>query len=65
MLLIWIGQTFFTNIQTLIESDIITLSDYNVICGDFNLVLDPKMDSDNYNNLNNPKAQEVVFEHCK
>ena len=35
--------------------------DYNVICGDFNLVLDPKMDSDNYKNINNPKARQVVL----
>ena len=40
---------FFTNIQSLIETDIAL--DYNVIFGDFNLVLDPKMDSDNYKNI--------------
>ena len=50
---------FFMTLQTLIEGDIAT--DYNVICGDFNLVLDPKMDSDHYKNLNNPKAGQVVL----
>ena len=59
MLLIWTDQTFFMTLQTLIESDIAT--DYNVICEDFNLVLDPKLDSENYKNINNPKARQVVL----
>ena len=50
---------FFANIQTLIESDIAT--DYNVICGNFNLVLDSKMDSDKYKNIINLKARQVVL----
>ena len=50
---------FFMTLQTLIEGDIAT--DYNVFCGDFNLVLDPKMDSENYKNINNPKARQVVL----
>ena len=29
---------------------------YVIICGDFNLVLNPKKDSFNYNSINNPKA---------
>ena len=35
--------------------------DYTIICGDFNLVLDSMLDSYNYNNLNNPKAQSMLI----
>ena len=31
-------------------------SDY-IICGDFNLVLDPYIDCSNYKNINNPKSR--------
>ena len=31
--------------------------DYTVICGDFNLVLNPDIDSYNYNAINNPRAR--------
>ena len=45
---------FFRNVQTLLESGL--AMDYKIICGDFNLVLDQKLDSYNYKNINNPKA---------
>ena len=32
------------------------------ICGDFNLVLDPILDLDNYRNVNNPKSREKLIE---
>ena len=35
--------------------------DYNIICEDFNLVLDPKMDSYNHKNINNPKVRQVIL----
>ena len=35
--------------------------DYNIICGDFNLVLNPELDSFNYNHVNNPKARDKLL----
>ena len=32
------------------------------MCGDLNLVLDPKIDSQNYVAVNNPKARAVLLE---
>ena len=34
---------------------------YNIICGDFNLVLNPDMDMHNYKYVNNPKARKTVL----
>ena len=36
-------------------------SDY-IICGDFNLVLDPYIDCSNYKNINNPKSRELLLD---
>ena len=36
--------------------------DYFLICGDFNLVLDPTLDSNNYKNINNPKARQKILD---
>ncbi len=33
-----------------------------IICGDFNLVLDPDLDYHNYKNVNNKKAREKILE---
>ena len=35
---------------------------YTLMCGDLNLVLDPKMDSSNYINVNNPKSRDILLE---
>ena len=35
-------------------------SDYVILCGDFNLVLDSGKDCRNYVNINNPKARDRV-----
>ena len=35
---------------------------YTLLCGDLNLVLDPKMDSQNYLHLNNPKSRSILME---
>ena len=35
-------------------------SDYNIICGDFNIALDQHKDTNNYKHLNNPKATQMV-----
>ena len=44
--------------------DVLNLFDNEscIICGDFNLVLDPDKDYSNYRNINNPKARERVLE---
>ena len=49
---------FFQCIQDTIEQ---TTTDYNIICGDFNLVLNPDMDTHNYNAINNPRARQKVL----
>ena len=33
-----------------------------IICGDFNLILDPEIDCTNYKNVNNPRSREKVLE---
>ena len=36
-------------------------ADYNIICGDFNLILNPELDTNNYKLLNNRKAINTVL----
>ena len=36
--------------------------DHIVLCGDLNLVLDPKIDCSNYVSINNPKARQTLIE---
>ena len=50
---------FFEEIKNLANNDD---SDYVIICGDFNLVIDPQKDCKNYVNLNNPKARSIVLD---
>ena len=46
-----------------VKQKIIDLNLTNIIWGgDWNLVLNPNLDLDNYRNVNNPKAQETVLE---
>ena len=49
---------FFTRIKHFIENQ---QADYSIVCGDFNLVLDPDLDSFNYKHINNPKARQTVL----
>ena len=35
-----------------------------ILMGDYNLVLDPEIDANNYCNINNPKAREKVLDMC-
>ena len=49
--------TFFHNIKAVANN---VESDYIMICGDFNLVMDPVLDSFNYRNINNPRARMEV-----
>ena len=32
-----------------------------IICGDFNLIIDPSLDCDNYTNINNPRSRQKVL----
>ena len=49
---------FFMFIKNFIENQ---QTDYSIICGDFNLVLDPDLDSFNYKHINNPKVRQTVL----
>ena len=48
---------FYDYVESLIENN---PSDYLIICGDFNMVLDPNKDSKNYKHINNPKARQKL-----
>ena len=53
------NPNFFNLIRdTLLELDNL----YFIVCGDFNLVLDPVMDTFNYLNINNPQARSKLLE---
>lgn len=36
-------------------------SEYFILCGEFNLVLNPDIDTYNFTSINNPKAREKTF----
>lgn len=36
-----------------------------IMCGDWNLVIDPTMDSYNYLHINNPRARQVILNHLE
>ena len=49
---------FYKNLQhKLSEFD----NDFVIMCGDWNLVLNPEVDTHNYLHINNPKARQVVL----
>lgn len=50
---------FYSNIRKKIEE---FDNDMAIICGDWNLIMDPDLDSENYKHINNPKARSVVKE---
>ena len=56
------SPSFFNNINNIIEQ---STADYEIICGDFNLVMNPEMDCDNYNKINNPRARETLLQMMK
>ena len=49
---------FYKDVQDLLED---TNSEFTLICGDFNLVLNPDLDSYNYKHINNPRARQIVL----
>ena len=38
-------------------------NDQVIMCGDWNFVLDPDLDCNNYLHINNPKARKVIIEY--
>ena len=50
---------FYSNIKQKIEE---IGNDRAIICGDWNLIIDPDLDCENYKHINNSKARGVVKE---
>ena len=50
------NPAFYNEIQ-----NILTETDYTVICGDFNIVLEPSKDTNKYKSINNPKARTAIL----
>ena len=50
------NPAFYNEIQ-----NILTEADYTIICGDFNIALDPSKDTENYKSINNLKAHIAVL----
>ena len=50
---------FFENIANIIDN---LDNEKIILCGDFNLVLDPVLDYDNYKNINNKKARQKLLD---
>ena len=52
-------SSFFHSLDELIDENPI---DYLIICGDFKLVLNKKIDNHNYVNMKNPNPRQVLLE---
>ena len=52
------SPAFYHHLGSIIESN---RQNYLLLCGDFNLVLNPSMDCKNYININNPKARKKLL----
>ena len=50
---------FFDKVRKYVEDSSET---YTIVCGDLNLVLNPKLDSNNYMPVNNPRSRLKVLE---
>ena len=53
---------FFDKIRNYVEDFGET---YTIICGDFNLILNPNLDSNNYVTINNPRSRSKVLDIVK
>ena len=51
--------SIFQDISKLIEENTL---DHLLLCGDFNLVLSPEMESSNYVSINNPRSREFLLD---
>ena len=49
---------FFGEIQNILKQN---ETDYTIICGDFNVVLNPEKDTQNYKHLNNPRSRQRLL----
>ena len=54
--------SFFHNIDNLILENSL---DHSVICGDFNLVLNPQIDCCNYVSIKNPRSRSFLIESIR
>lgn len=36
-------------------------NEYTILCGDWNLIIDPSLDYENYSHINNPRARQIVI----
>ena len=52
------SPSFFKRIFEIINNSSL---DYFLLCGDFNLVLDPTVDCYNYKNINNPQSRNLLL----
>ena len=50
--------SFYTKLSNYIHEN---AQDYLIICGDYNLVINPQLDSHNYTHINNPKARDTLL----
>ena len=50
---------FFTSLKEKIEH---SNTDYCIVCGDFNIVIDPMKDSYNYRHVNNPQSRNCLMD---
>ena len=49
---------FYKNVRSLVTA---SHQDYVLLCGDFNLTLNPDLDSYNYVNINNPRSRQTLL----
>ena len=49
---------FFTKIKVILLKE---KADYNILCGDFNVALDPLIDTHNYKRVNNPRTRTSLL----
>ena len=53
------SPSFYENLNTIIDE---FNNDNITVCGDFNIVLNPELDSHNYVQTNNPRARKKLLE---
>ena len=56
------NPNFYTNIKQKVSE---FENDQVIMCGDWNFVLDPDLDYNNYLHINNPKARKVILDYIE
>ena len=56
------NPNFYTNIKQKVSE---FENDQAIMCGDWNFVLDPDLDYNNYLHINNPKARKVILDYIE